>query len=105
VNVALWLLPLEEAETPKENKCHVRTRLGSLLGPEREDRVAALFDVESDIDDGTRRIEMTSLVRDELLPVLVACGTIDGLRASDEGKRLQERSLVGRAALELLGSV
>lgn len=103
VNVALWLLPLGDSDSPKEHMCHVRTRLDELVGVEWEERVAALFDVEVEIEDETRRAEMIGLFRGELLPVLDACGTIDGLRGSDEGRPMRERSVVDRAAIELLG--
>jgi hypothetical protein len=73
------------------------------VGVEWEERVAALFDVEVEIEDETRRAEMIGLFRGELLPVLDACGTIDGLRGSDEGRPMRERSVVDRAAIELLG--
>jgi len=32
VNIALWLRPLGEAKTPKEQACHVRSRLSLLVG-------------------------------------------------------------------------
>ena len=103
VNVALWLLPLGETDAPKEHKCHVRTRLGTLVGPAREGRVAALLDLEAAIDEETRRDEVLGILRSDVLPVLDACGTIDGLR-SPVGERLVRQSLVVLAAQELLRS-
>lgn len=101
VNVALWLLPLGDADKPKENVCHVRTRLDDLLPPERAARVPALFDLDTAVDEEARRDEILSILRSDLLPVLKACATVDGLR-SVAGERLVKRSLVNRAAQELL---
>lgn len=103
VNVALWLLPLGDADAPKEHTCHIRTRLERLLAPERRERVAALFDLDADIDEETRQGEILGILRSDVLPLLEACGSIDGLRSPD-GERLLRRSLVNRAAQEFLRS-
>lgn len=101
VNVALWLLPLGDADAPKENKCHVRTRLTRLVPEEFEGRVEALFDLDINIDETTRRKELSAVLREHLLPVVEAVSSLDGLR-SGAGQRLIQRSLVTGPAQRLL---
>jgi hypothetical protein len=100
VNVALWLLPLGEAQYPKEQHCHVRTRLDALL-PEQEDRLKDLLDLESPMDESTRVVELRDLLVSQLLPALLACSSVKGLK-STEGKRFLKASLVTGPAQRLL---
>lgn len=102
INVALWLLPLGETDAPKENKCHVRTRLERLF-PDADQLLARLLDLESTVDDTTRREQLGSLLETELIPLLRACSTIEGLRATPEGERFRRVSLVTGPAQALLG--
>jgi hypothetical protein len=101
VNVALWLLPLGEADAPKENKCHVRSRLTQLVPQELEERVNELFDLDSAIDDAARREQILGVLREHLLPLMDSGSTLEGLR-SGSGQRLIERSLVTGPAQRLL---
>ena len=100
VNAALWLLPLGEEQFPKEHKCHVRTRLDNLVPRDRERRVAELFDLEAEMEEGARRDELTTLLR-SILPMLDASATLEGLRSGD-GERLIKASLVRGPAQQLL---
>lgn len=101
VNVALWLLPLGDADAPKENKCHVRSRLTQLVPSELEERVNDLFDLDSPLDDATRREELLAVLRQHLLPLMDSSSTLDGLR-SGAGQRLIQKSLVTGPAQRLL---
>ena len=101
VNVALWLLPLGDADAPNENKCHVRSRLTQLVPSSVEARVNELFDLGAPIDDATRRTEVLAVLREHLLPLMDTGSTIDGLR-SGAGQRLIEKSLVTGPAQRLL---
>jgi hypothetical protein len=100
VNVALWLLPLGEAQYPKERHCHVRTRL-TRSASEQEDRSKALLDLESPIDDSARAAELSELLVSHLLPILRACSSVRGLKSA-EGERLLKASLVTGPAQQLL---
>ena len=100
MNVALWLLPLGDAEAPKENKCHVRSRLSQLV-PHLGEQVDALLDLDMPIEDSTRREQLLGVLREQLLPLMDGSSTIEGLRAG-AGQRLIERSLVTGPAQRLL---
>lgn len=100
VNVAFWLLPLGGAETPKENECHVRSRLAQLVPYELEERVNELFDLDSPMDDATHRDELLTMLRRQLLPLMDSSTTVERLRSGD-GQRLIERSLVTGPAQRL----
>lgn len=101
VNVAVWLLGLGEIDAPKENKCHIRTRLDDLVPPGDEGRLTELLDLERPLVEVARREELLGLLREHLLPLVEGSASIEGLR-SGEGKRLIERSLVTGPAQRLL---
>jgi uncharacterized protein DUF4304 len=100
VNVAVWLLALGDTDAPKENKCHVRTRLTKLVPRELEDRVNELLDLATPIDDMSRREEFLGVLDEHLRPLMDGGSTLEGLR-SGTGKRLVERSLVTRSSLNV----
>lgn len=101
INVAVWLLALGEADAPKENKCHIRTRLTQLVPRELEEQVNALLDLNSPIGDDDRRDELLVVLREHLLPLMDGSSTTEGLR-SGNGQRLIERSLLTGPAQRLL---
>lgn len=104
VNVAIWLRALGDVEAPKQNKCHIRTRLTRLVPPDDEKRLAALLDLDNGVDDSSRRDELLAVLQGHLLTVLKASSTIGGLR-SGEGRQLVLKSLVTGPAQQLLASV
>ena len=101
VNVALWLLPLGESRFPREEKCHIRTRLGALF-PEEENRLKQVLDLEYPMDEATRETQFRDILENLLLPTLAVCSTVAGLRG-ELGGRLLKSSLVNRDAQRLLG--
>jgi len=100
INVAVWLLPLGEAQYPKEWTCHVRTRLDDLL-PDLEERLRILLDLEAPMPDTDRSNELMAVLTTKLLPLLKASSTVADLN-SDDGQRLIKRSLVTGPAQRLL---
>ncbi len=103
LNVALWLLPIADAQFPKEPTCHVRSRLTRLF-PNAEEEVNELLDLDAPLDDPVRCAGLRSIFSSRLLPLLDQCSTIVGLR-SDEGRKLTNVSLVTGAAQQLLNAV
>jgi len=99
VNVALWLLPLGSATTPKENQCQIRSRLGSLY-PEDEREIAQLLDLESNINDDDRMARL-GIYLERVIPLYDAGATVGGL-ATDDGRRLLNQALVTGAAQRLI---
>jgi hypothetical protein len=93
VNVALWILSLGEAKTPKERRCHVRTRLSRLVG-DREAELSRLLDLESPLADDERRGALTEFLGAQMAPVIDVTVSVETLR-SPEGQRLVGASLVG----------
>lgn len=102
VNVGLWLLGLDQVETPKERHCPIRTRLTRLVPLAIEARLTTLLDLQSPIDDALRREELLALLHEHLLPLMEASAALDGLR-SGQGQWLIKASLIEGDALRLLG--
>lgn len=101
LNVAVWLLALEPADTLREFKCHIRTRADRLVPADLEARLSELLDLESAIDDETRRVELLALLQMHVLPVMRASATLDGLRTGS-GLHLVDHALVDHDAQQLL---
>jgi hypothetical protein len=80
VNVALWLLSLADAEHPKEQTCHLRSRLSRLL-PDEETKLSALLDLESSMPDDDRSAGLGEILVTRLLPLLDLCSTMGGIRS------------------------
>lgn len=102
VNVALWLRALGEANAPKEQACHVRTRLSRLVGS-AEDWLSSLLDLDAGVLDASRRDELSTFLSVHLGPVLEVVDSLDGLR-SPEGQRVINAALVVGPARTLLAA-
>ena len=79
-NQGFWLRQLGAEPLPEPHRCHIRARIGQLL-PSEEQQVERLFDLGHDVSDETRIEEITALLRDRLVPLIVRAGSLDGLRA------------------------
>lgn len=99
VNIAVWLLPLGMTKFPKEQACHIRTRLSQLV-PE-SDRLDTLLDIDQAISDPERKRELGLLLTDTIGWVVDASALIEALR-SERGIFLQSQSLVTGLAQRLL---
>jgi hypothetical protein len=93
VNVALWLLAVGDAGTPKPQHCHIQTRLGHLLPPELEARVPELFSLATDIDETVRRAQILDILATAIRPIAEAVTTLDGL-VSGAGLNFVRASLI-----------
>lgn len=71
--------------------------------PAVEERLTALLDLDSAIDDDTRHEELVVLLRENLPPIMEAASTLEGLH-SGEGKRFVEASLVDGDGQRLLAA-
>ncbi len=103
VNVALWLLAAGPAEAPKTPQCHVQTRLDGLVPPALEERLTALLDLGSPIDEKARREELLALLRAHLLPLMQASLSLESLR-SGAGQELVRKSLVTGPGQQVLAA-
>jgi hypothetical protein len=85
VNQAFWLRELGDECFPKENKCHIRMRLGSLVG-DQSDRLDQLLDMKYEASDESRILELAALFGVGLSRVIERGDSLRGLRALlDEG--------------------
>ena len=100
VNIALWLRPLGEASTPKEQVCHVRTRLSRLVGSE-EGQLEALLDLDVPMPEGQRARKLTSFLGVHLGPALEAVKCLTSLR-DERGQKVVAASLVRGPARKLV---
>jgi hypothetical protein len=98
LNVALWLLPLEESVAPKEHTCHVRTRADRLVLD--GEALTNALNLEEHVAERSTTIAAALANTDELL---LSCATIAGCRALP-GNAVIERSLVRGPAQELIGN-
>jgi Domain of unknown function (DUF4304) len=84
-NQAFWLRQFGDERSPKENKCHIRARLGSLL-PDQAGAVERLLDLDHQMPDEQRIEQLVGLLREQLLPIIERGETVAGLRGLlDEG--------------------
>lgn len=84
-NQAFWLRELGEERFPKDNKCHIRARLGSLL-PEQADRLEHLLDLDFEMPDEPRIDELVGVLGEHLLPLIERGSSVAGRRGLlDEG--------------------
>jgi len=101
LNVAVWLLAVESADFPKENKCHIRTRMTQLVDdPGYLDR---LLDVEwvTANDHGPELLKQ--LLDERICWIREATASLDALRGSN-GITLRSKSLVTGEAAKVLRS-
>ncbi|GAA2145824.1 hypothetical protein GCM10009825_38900 [Arthrobacter humicola] len=100
VNLALWLRPLGEVKTPKEQACHLRTRLSRLDGSE-EGRLSSLLDLDVPTPERERAENLLAFLTTHLAPVLEAVVSLNSLR-HEAGQKVVAASLVMGPARELL---
>lgn len=79
LNYGLLLRSLDATAYPREQRCHVRLR-GDEIGSSSHD-LAALLDLENEIDDAERAARLGAYLRDQLLPFAATCRTLRDLRA------------------------
>jgi hypothetical protein len=97
INVALWLLHIADAKYPKEQSCHLRTRLTRLI-PDEEERLKAFLDLDDpSMSEGERRAGLLELLQTRLLPLLEACSTLRGIRSLEEKDLLKAFLVTGSA--------
>ena len=101
LNVAVWLTILGDVEAPKENKCHIRTRVEDLLPLHLGSRISGLLDMQTEIDDLTRHVDLLALLNQFLLPIVQRCSSVNDLR-SGIGLQFVNQSLVNGPALKIL---
>lgn len=100
VNLALWIMSLGEDSTPKEQNCHVRTRLGSIVG-EKGKQVSDLFNLDTSEEDNHRSEALKVLLSETFLPILDTLQNSNNLY-TPLGRRILKNSLVNRQAQEYL---
>jgi hypothetical protein len=98
VNLAIWLKALGDDLFPKEHKCHIRLRLGSLVGQQP----LRCFDMDdTSITEAARDTSIRTVVEREVIPFLKECSTLKGIRRHlDDGKL--RSGFVHRQVLDLL---
>lgn len=101
VNVAVWLRSFGDTQFPKEQACHIRTRLGELVSD--PDRLSELLDAERSGQDSQRAAELNEVLTSTLSWVIEGTASVEALR-SDLGDRVRNRSLVTGSAQRLLAS-
>ena len=99
INVAVWLRDLGDTQFPKEHACHIRTRLGELVGD--PDWLTQLLDLEHPLSEPERETELSRALTAEMGWLVAVTASIEALR-SDDGTRFRDRSLVTGPAQRLI---
>jgi len=102
-NQAFWLRQLGDERFPKQNKCHIRARLGSLL-PNESGRIEQLLDLDHEMPDEVRTGELVGLLKECLLPLIEQGSSVAGLRAMLDSGAFKAAGIRGPAQ-ELLATV
>jgi hypothetical protein len=83
LNVALWLKAVGDDPMPKENECHLRTRLAELAPEGTSSESDEIYlDLDSDLSDDERRRLIRHALDSWVVPVLADTGTLADLRAN-----------------------
>lgn len=101
LNVALWLKAVGETLFPKENHCHLRTRLADLRPePGNEERNEFFLNLKSSLSDDERAKQFRAVLDSVVVPALSSTSTLADLKANPA---LVRRFLVNRDAHRLIG--
>ena len=98
VNVALWLKAVGDDPAPKENKCHLQTRLAELRPGVASERDEVYLNLNSDVSDDERRKRFRDVLDSSVTPALAQTATLADLKANPSVLR---RFLVNRDAYDL----
>jgi len=98
LNFGLWLCTLGAEPFPKPARCHVYTRVESLVASQAQ--LKHLLDLDRSEFDAERLGRLVLLLRDEFLPITNGCRTVEGIRGSLDARGL--RSAVTRAGMSVL---
>ena len=84
LNVAVWLKAAgEDDPAPKENRCHLRTRLAELRPtPEDDERQEPFLDLKSDLSDDERGEQFREALDSWVGPALSKTSTLAELKAN-----------------------
>ena len=74
INLGVYLTPIGNTDKPKENHCHLRRRLSSLVKNIEEFNKTVDYTENNNIDEG-----LLEYIEGEALQWLESCSTIDGL--------------------------
>jgi hypothetical protein len=102
VNLAIWLKPIGESETPPEHKCQIRLRWSALFA-EDDELPKRLVDLEDDsISDEARKTGIIKIVESHVLPFFSRTMSIDNLKALYQAKSFPKQCSINVKAQELL---
>jgi hypothetical protein len=78
INFAVWLLALGETQFPREEQCHIRFRVDSLVT--NEDQYQELLDLESNLNIDNRDDLLRQTLTSSLQPFIDTTFTTQGIR-------------------------
>jgi hypothetical protein len=88
LNLGIFFKALGSKDRPKENECHLRARIGNIVGTESQMLAEKLLDFEAGkISTEARREALTTIMLTEVIPFIEQCSSLEGARtALHEGK-------------------
>jgi hypothetical protein len=96
INIALWLLELGEEKYPKEQYCHLRSRIDAIF-TDFESEINDLLDFRVKMQDEQRLEQLDVILRRHLEPLLLVTNTLEGLSTSEADVFIRHALVVGDA--------
>ena len=91
LNLGAYFKMLGTKQAPKESECHLRARISQFV---EEEAVEKIFDFDQPISTLDRHNEIVKLLRDEGLPFLEMCSSLQGVRDAFARNQLDSFSLL-----------
>lgn len=102
LNLGIYWRTLGEKTAPKEEECHVRGRIASVLPADSSKQLDRSLDFEdSSIDDEARRAVLRDALSNHAIPLLKRCSTSEGLRAEHQKSSLGRFLIARRLAMTI----
>jgi len=102
LNLGIYWRRLGEKSAPKEEECHIRGRISSVLPDELGQQVERSLDFEdSSISDEERRGAVRDALAQYAIPMLKRCSTTEGLREEHRRSSLRRFLVARRLAMML----
>lgn len=100
INLGVWLKSLGESSAPKENHCHIRIRLESIMGKSIEQALNMEY---VGLDEVERNQIIEAAIESAAIPFLMSCNTIDKIKCQLDNGHLS-KAMVNKRIREIVSS-
>jgi hypothetical protein len=100
LNLGVYWRELGEKTAPREEECHVRGRISSVLSADESKELERSLNFEDrSIEDEARRTALRDALVNHAIPLLKRCSTRDGLREEHQKSTLRRFVVARRLAM------